>query len=509
MAAIERYPVVIKFDGLAAGKGVVIAADEAEARARAAGLRRGPALRRRAGRRRGAARRRGALAAGAVRRRARGADGAGAGLQAHLRRRPRARTPAAWAPTRRSRHRRRRRRDRRAPSTSRSSTSCPPRHAVPRRPLRRADAHRRGPARARVQRALRRPRDAGGAAAAARRPARRCSCDATRPGGLDGTTLEWDERWRGHGRARLRAATRPPRRRATSSAASTRVRPASRSPTPARRAATTARSSPPAAACSTSPRWATTPTAARDAAYAAARSITFEGRQLRTRHRAAGRGARGMSEIEPQTSATTPSRARDRVRRARRRRAAGRDHHGLEVRHAGDGEGRRVLDERAPLRDPRHVGPPRPRHRRRLLQNARMRGLRVIIAGAGLSAALPGVAAAHTDLPVIGVPLSSRLSARAASTRSSRSSRCRPASRSPPSASTTRATPATWRCGSSARRVIFYGFFYIFRLYSEALIQVVSGGFVMVPASEEGSGYASDSGALHCLTSASRVAGWS
>jgi len=44
-------------------------------------------------------------------------------------------------------------------------------------------------------------------------------------------------------------------------------------------------------------------------------------------------------------------------------------------------------------------------------RNARMRGLRVIIAGAGLSAALPGVAAAHTDLPVVGVPLSSRLSA--------------------------------------------------------------------------------------------------
>jgi 5-(carboxyamino)imidazole ribonucleotide mutase len=44
-------------------------------------------------------------------------------------------------------------------------------------------------------------------------------------------------------------------------------------------------------------------------------------------------------------------------------------------------------------------------------RNARMRGLRVLIAGAGLSAALPGVAAAHSDLPVIGVPLSSRLSA--------------------------------------------------------------------------------------------------
>ena len=40
-------------------------------------------------------------------------------------------------------------------------------------------------------------------------------------------------------------------------------------------------------------------------------------------------------------------------------------------------------------------------------KNAHMRGLRVIIAGAGLAAALPGVVAAHTDLPVIGVPLTS------------------------------------------------------------------------------------------------------
>jgi phosphoribosylaminoimidazole carboxylase PurE protein len=40
-------------------------------------------------------------------------------------------------------------------------------------------------------------------------------------------------------------------------------------------------------------------------------------------------------------------------------------------------------------------------------KNAKMRGLRVIIAGAGLSAALPGVVAAHTQLPVIGVPLTS------------------------------------------------------------------------------------------------------
>jgi phosphoribosylaminoimidazole carboxylase PurE protein len=43
-------------------------------------------------------------------------------------------------------------------------------------------------------------------------------------------------------------------------------------------------------------------------------------------------------------------------------------------------------------------------------RTARERGLRVLICGAGLSAALPGVVAAHTDLPVIGVPLKSSLS---------------------------------------------------------------------------------------------------
>jgi phosphoribosylaminoimidazole carboxylase PurE protein len=41
-------------------------------------------------------------------------------------------------------------------------------------------------------------------------------------------------------------------------------------------------------------------------------------------------------------------------------------------------------------------------------KEARSRGLRVIIAGAGLSAALPGVIAAHTELPVIGVPLAAK-----------------------------------------------------------------------------------------------------
>ena len=43
-------------------------------------------------------------------------------------------------------------------------------------------------------------------------------------------------------------------------------------------------------------------------------------------------------------------------------------------------------------------------------RTARERGLRVLICGAGLSAALPGVVASHSDLPVIGVPFRSSLS---------------------------------------------------------------------------------------------------
>ena len=43
-------------------------------------------------------------------------------------------------------------------------------------------------------------------------------------------------------------------------------------------------------------------------------------------------------------------------------------------------------------------------------KTARARGIRVLICGAGLAAALPGAVAAQTDLPVIGVPLRSSLS---------------------------------------------------------------------------------------------------
>ena len=41
--------------------------------------------------------------------------------------------------------------------------------------------------------------------------------------------------------------------------------------------------------------------------------------------------------------------------------------------------------------------------------NARKRGIKVIIAGAGMAAHLPGVIAASTPIPVIGVPINSTL----------------------------------------------------------------------------------------------------
>lgn len=42
-------------------------------------------------------------------------------------------------------------------------------------------------------------------------------------------------------------------------------------------------------------------------------------------------------------------------------------------------------------------------------KNAQERGVKVIIAGAGMAAALPGVIAAQTSLPVIGVPIKGML----------------------------------------------------------------------------------------------------
>jgi 5-(carboxyamino)imidazole ribonucleotide mutase len=71
----------------------------------------------------------------------------------------------------------------------------------------------------------------------------------------------------------------------------------------------------------------------------------------------------------------------------------------------------RELDERAIRHETRVMSAHRdPEVVADYARNARMRGIQAIIAGAGLAAALPGVVAAHTDLPVIGVPLTSSTS---------------------------------------------------------------------------------------------------
>ena len=50
-----------------------------------------------------------------------------------------------------------------------------------------------------------------------------------------------------------------------------------------------------------------------------------------------------------------------------------------------------------------------PTHVSEFAATARARGLKVIIAGAGMAAALPGVVAAETSLPVLGVPIETRV----------------------------------------------------------------------------------------------------
>jgi 5-(carboxyamino)imidazole ribonucleotide mutase len=47
-----------------------------------------------------------------------------------------------------------------------------------------------------------------------------------------------------------------------------------------------------------------------------------------------------------------------------------------------------------------------PEKTKRIAQGAERQGVKVIIAGAGMAAHLPGVIASHSTLPVIGVPLS-------------------------------------------------------------------------------------------------------
>ena len=71
-----------------------------------------------------------------------------------------------------------------------------------------------------------------------------------------------------------------------------------------------------------------------------------------------------------------------------------------------------------------------------------------MIAGAGPMRRAAGVAAAHTDLPVIGVPLSSRLSAMGGMDSILSVLQMPPGVPVAGSASTTRRTRVTWHCGS-------------------------------------------------------------
>ena len=66
------------------------------------------------------------------------------------------------------------------------------------------------------------------------------------------------------------------------------------------------------------------------------------------------------------------------------------------------------LDERALSYEIRVISAHRnPKEVAAYAEGAALRGIRVLICGAGMAAALPGVVAAYTELPVIGVPISS------------------------------------------------------------------------------------------------------
>ena len=69
-----------------------------------------------------------------------------------------------------------------------------------------------------------------------------------------------------------------------------------------------------------------------------------------------------------------------------------------------------VLDAlKVPLRDQSRLGAPHARSGSMTMpRSARERGLKVIIAGAGGAAHLPGMTASMTELPVLGVPIESR-----------------------------------------------------------------------------------------------------
>src|SRR5947208_2485546 len=74
------------------------------------------------------------------------------------------------------------------------------------------------------------------------------------------------------------------------------------------------------------------------------------------------------------------------------------------MRHAGE-----MLDKLAVAYETKVVSAHRtPKRLYDYAQSARERGLKVIVAGAGGSAHLPGMAASMTSLPVLGVPVETR-----------------------------------------------------------------------------------------------------
>ena len=87
-------------------------------------------------------------------------------------------------------------------------------------------------------------------------------------------------------------------------------------------------------------------------------------------------------------------------------RAARRRDHGERLRSARDaGRDRRARRVRRAARGAHRVGAPHPDVMYEYARSAAGRGLRVIIAGAGGAAHLPGMTASMTPLPVIGVPV--------------------------------------------------------------------------------------------------------
>ena len=71
---------------------------------------------------------------------------------------------------------------------------------------------------------------------------------------------------------------------------------------------------------------------------------------------------------------------------------------------------KRTLDELKIPNEARIISAHRTPHRlTEYITNAKHNGLKVIIAGAGMSAALPGAAAAVTSLPVLGVPMEGKV----------------------------------------------------------------------------------------------------